>query len=105
MGMLGGSVLGGEGRRVAEGYAPYLGVGYCREGGLLGEKGFEGLPRGVRGDALACRGHPYMFFNTTSYNKVKIEEYVPFGCILFNDCSTQNSTQNTHPKNFLLLNF
>jgi hypothetical protein len=20
-----------------------------------------GLPRGVRGDALACRGHPYMF--------------------------------------------
>jgi hypothetical protein len=38
-----------------------LGVGYCREGGLLGEKCFEGLSRGVRGDALACRGHPYMF--------------------------------------------
>jgi hypothetical protein len=38
-----------------------LGVGYCREGGLLGERCFEGLPRGVRGDALACRGHPYMF--------------------------------------------
>jgi hypothetical protein len=36
-------------------------VGYCREGGLLWEKCFEGLPRGVRGDALACRGHPYMF--------------------------------------------
>jgi hypothetical protein len=54
-------VLGGEGRRVAEGYAPYLGVGYCREEGLLGEKCFMGLPRGVRGDALACRGHPYMF--------------------------------------------
>jgi hypothetical protein len=57
---------GGGGRRrargeVAEGYAPYLGVGYCREGGLLGEKGFEGLPRGLWGDALACRGHPYMF--------------------------------------------
>jgi hypothetical protein len=27
-----------------------LGVGYCREGGLLGEKCFEGLPRGVRGE-------------------------------------------------------
>jgi hypothetical protein len=62
MGMVGGSVLGGEGRRIAEGYAPYLGIGYCREGGLLGEKCFGGLPRGVRGDVLACRGHPYMFF-------------------------------------------
>jgi hypothetical protein len=61
--MVGGSVLGGEGRRVAEGYAPYLGVGYCREGGSLGEKCFEGLPRGVRGDVLACRGHPYMFLD------------------------------------------
>jgi hypothetical protein len=56
--MVGGSVLGGEERRVAEGYAPYLGVGYCREGGLLGKKCFEGLPRGV----LGCRGHPYMFY-------------------------------------------
>jgi hypothetical protein len=53
-----GGRVGGE---VAEGYAPYLGVGYCREGDLLGEKCFEGLPRGVREDALACRGHPYMF--------------------------------------------
>jgi hypothetical protein len=26
----------------------------------LRERCFEGLPRGVRGDALACRGHPYM---------------------------------------------
>jgi hypothetical protein len=34
MGMVGGSVLGGEGRGVAEGYAPYLGGGYCRKGGL-----------------------------------------------------------------------
>ena len=24
-------------------------------------KQFEGLSRGVRGDALACKGHPYMF--------------------------------------------
>jgi hypothetical protein len=61
MGMVGGSALGGEGRGVAEGYAPYLGVVYCREGVLLGEKCFEGLPKGERGDALACRGHPYMF--------------------------------------------
>jgi hypothetical protein len=44
-----------------------MGVGYCREGGLVGEKCFEGLPRGVRGDALACRGHPYMLF-IVSYN-------------------------------------
>ena len=57
-----GGGVGGGGGEVAEGYAPYLGVGYCREGGLLGEKCFEGLPRGVRGDALACRGHPYMFY-------------------------------------------
>jgi hypothetical protein len=55
--MVGGSVLGGEGRGVAEGYAPYLGVGYCRHGGPLGEN----VLRGLRGDALACRGHPYMF--------------------------------------------
>jgi hypothetical protein len=40
MGMVGGSVLGWEGRRVAEGLALYLEVGYCREGGLLGEKYF-----------------------------------------------------------------
>jgi hypothetical protein len=66
--MVGGSVLGGEGRGVAEEYAPYLGVGYCREEGLLGEKCFEGLPRGVRGDALACRGHPYMFNKFSSTN-------------------------------------
>jgi hypothetical protein len=26
-----------------------------------------GLPRGVRGDALACRGHPYMFFGANLY--------------------------------------
>ena len=45
-----------RGRGVAEGYAPCLGVGYCRK------VVFEGLSRGVRGDALACRGHPYMFF-------------------------------------------
>jgi hypothetical protein len=44
-----------------------LGVGYCREGGLLGEKCFEGLPRGVRGDALSCRGHPYMFRRIGDY--------------------------------------
>jgi hypothetical protein len=23
---------------------------------------FKGLPRGVRGDALECRGHPYLFY-------------------------------------------
>jgi hypothetical protein len=68
MGMVGGSVLGEEGRRSAEGYAPYLGVGYCREGGLLGEMCFEGLPRGVRGDAFACRGHPYMFLHFAKLN-------------------------------------
>ena len=53
---------------VAKGYAPYMGVGggeghrgVCSvSGGSLGHR-FEGLPRGVRGDALACRGHPYMF--------------------------------------------
>jgi hypothetical protein len=33
----------------------------CIEGGVLGAWFFEGLPRGVRGDALACRGHPYRF--------------------------------------------
>ena len=48
---------GRDGRVVAEGYAPCLGVGYCRK------VVFEGLSRGVRGDALACRGHPYMFYN------------------------------------------
>ena len=57
----GGSVLGGEGRGLAEGYAPYLGFGYCVEGGLLGAWCLEGLPRCVRGDALACGGHPYRF--------------------------------------------
>jgi hypothetical protein len=40
-------------------------------GGLLGERCFEGLPRGARGDALACRGHPYMF--KRYHNKVKIK--------------------------------
>ena len=39
----------GRGRGVAEGYAPCLGVGYCRK------VVFEGLSRGVRGDVLACR--------------------------------------------------
>ena len=52
----GGVGRGRDGRGVAEGYAPCLGVGYCRK------VVFEGLSRGVRGDALACRGHPYMFF-------------------------------------------
>ena len=51
----GGVGRGRDGRVVAEGYAPCLGVGYCRK------VVFEGLSRGVRGDALACRGHPYMF--------------------------------------------
>ena len=51
----GGVGRGRDGRGVAEGYAPCLGVGYCRK------VVFEGLSRGVRGDALACRGHPYMF--------------------------------------------
>jgi hypothetical protein len=52
-----------------------LGVGYCREWGLLGERCFEGLSRGLRGDALACRGHPYMFlYNTPGfYNLHKFE--------------------------------
>jgi hypothetical protein len=63
---------------VAEGYAPYLGVGYCREGGLLGEKCFEGLPMGVRGDALTCRGHPYMFISFICFKDVKlISVFVP----------------------------
>ena len=52
----GGVGRGRDGRGVAEGYAPCLGVGYCRK------VVFEGLSRGVRGDALACRGHPYMFY-------------------------------------------
>ena len=47
---------GRDGRGVTEGYAPCLGVGYCRK------VVFEGLSRGVRGNALACRGHPYMFY-------------------------------------------
>ena len=51
----GGVGRGRDGRGVAEGYAPCLGVGYCRK------VVFEGLSRGVRGDVLACRGHPYMF--------------------------------------------
>ena len=51
----GGVGRGRDGRGVAEGYAPCLGVGYCRK------VVFEGLSRGVTGDALACRGHPYMF--------------------------------------------
>ena len=55
MGEGGGVGRGRDGRGVAEGYAPCLGVGYCRK------VVFEGLSRGVRGDALACRGHPYMF--------------------------------------------
>ena len=55
-GMGGGVGRGRDGRGVAEGYAPCLGVGYCRK------VVFEGLSRGVRGDALACRGHPYMFY-------------------------------------------
>ena len=46
---------GRDGRGVAEGYASCLWVGYCRK------VVFEGLSRGMRGDALACRGHPYMF--------------------------------------------
>ena len=46
---------GRDGRVVAEGYAPCLGVGYCRK------VVFEGLSRGVRGDALACRGIPTCF--------------------------------------------
>ena len=46
-----------NGDGVAEGYAPCLGVGYCRK------VVFEELSRGVRGEALACRGHPYMFLS------------------------------------------
>ena len=56
MGGGGGVGRGRVGRGVAEGYAPCLGVGYCRK------VVFEGLSRGVRGDVLACRGHPYTFF-------------------------------------------
>ena len=58
----------GRGRGVAEGYAPCLRVGYCRK------VVFEGLSRGVRGDALACRGHPYMFQLTPlkfNFNAIK----------------------------------
>ena len=63
----GGGLGGGWGcERVAEGYAPCLGVGYCRK------VVFEGLSRGVRGDALACRGHPYMFFILTVANNTCI---------------------------------
>ena len=61
----GGEGRGRDGRGVAEGYAPCLGVGHCRK------VVFEGLSRGVRGDALACRGHPYMFIITvyiSNYN-------------------------------------
>ena len=63
--------VGGVGRGVAEGYAPYMGFGWweCAGGGVWdrGEVGmrresFEGLFRGVRGDTLTCRGHPYLFF-------------------------------------------
>ena len=57
----GGVGRGRDGRGVAEGYAPCLGVGYCRK------VVFEGLSRGVRGDALACRGHPYMFSYSFHY--------------------------------------
>ena len=58
----GGVGRGRDGRGVAEGYAPCLGVGYCRK------VVFEGLSRGVRGDALACRGHPYMFYIQFSFS-------------------------------------
>jgi hypothetical protein len=61
---------------VAEGYAPYLGNGYCREGGLLGEKCFEGLPRGQRGDPLACRGHPYMFFRVRHKKNFFLQDFL-----------------------------
>ena len=63
----GGVGRGRDGRGVAEGYAPCLGVGYCRK------VVFEGLSRGVRGDALACRGHPYMFFGVTLWVNGEIE--------------------------------
>ena len=56
MGERGGVGRGRDGRGVAVGYAPCLGVGYCKK------VVFEGLSRGVRGDGLACRGHPYMFY-------------------------------------------
>jgi hypothetical protein len=40
---------------------PTWGLVIVERGSFRG-KCFEGLPRGVRGDALACRWHPYMFF-------------------------------------------
>jgi hypothetical protein len=52
-----------EGKRgeSQKGMHPTWGLVIVERGGLLGEKCFEGLPGGGRGDALACRGHPYMF--------------------------------------------
>ena len=54
-----GGGAGWRGVGVAEGYAPYMVVGWLE----LGSRGyrFDELSRCKRGDALTCRGHPYMF--------------------------------------------
>ena len=59
-GLVGGrSCVDGD---VAEGYSHFMEVL-----GGTGSRGFrlEVLSRGMRGDALTCRGHPYMFLNYT----------------------------------------
>jgi hypothetical protein len=63
-----------------------LGVGYCREGGLLGEKCFEGLPRGVRG----TRKITLLFIELTGC-AWGIENLVPLS-MAENSCCIQTTT-------------